>query len=662
MPFLPAEVGERLEPHLPRLVAEVHDRLGSRRELSDVLDRLTRGEHDDLQARQVEHLRQLLEPRVDAGSLRQRARGDGRAYSMSSIELDWYVDGVAEHRRALFAAIDEHCADLDPGAVKGAMGDRLIADLHGGMLGFRDVDEAQSMVLLEVLEVAARAATITDLARELVEALGRLPGVAVVLFARPGHDGEMQPEAGAGPGLDAFLAAGASGEYASVSTDPSSLSGNGPIGRAWRSGHVERCDSLKLDPTTQPWRGIVDLLGWGSSAAVPLVDRSGRSRALISLQAWWTGYFASESRASLLDQVKRAVERALVDLEHRPALSSGVSGLADRSHHLSLLASRQVEMLFQPVVSLPDGEVVKLEALARLRDRDRLVSPAEFLPAFGDEEMFRLFDIGLDQALTALCEWEADGLETSVSLNLPVVSLLDDRYERLVAERLASYDVAPARLTLELLESGFVDREVHVRRRSFDVLTRLGVRFAQDDLGSGYSSLLRLRHFAFDEVKIDQSLVRGTELAPGAALHFITPISDLAHSLGIDVVIEGLEDDGLIEAATLLGVDAGQGYGIARPMPRRDVVGWTASHRLHVDRAHPRTLTGALAGHVAWEHAVRGASPPTDSCVLTGYLARVGCAEVARIHEDVHTQAVAGRGSAVHRAGWQRLLDALDAG
>ncbi len=142
-------------------------------------------------------------------------------------------------------------------------------------------------------------------------------------------------------------------------------------------------------------------------------------------------------------------------------------------------------------------------------------------------------------------------------------------------QHLATADVAPERLTLELLENGAVEHSTEQRSHSLQGFTDLGVRLAQDDLGSGYSSLLRLRHFAFDEVKIDQSLVRGTEFAPGAALHFIQPITDIAHSLGLDVIIEGLETPGLIEAAVQLGVDMGQGYGIARPMParRRAVVG-----------------------------------------------------------------------------------------
>ena len=164
-------------------------------------------------------------------------------------------------------------------------------------------------------------------------------------------------------------------------------------------------------------------------------------------------------------------------------------------------------------------------------------------------------------SLEALRRWDDAGLHTGVSVNLPVISAEDDRYSRLVSELLSTYDVAPGRLTLELLETGFADRSLHHRRRSLDHFTSLGVRLAQDDLGSGYSSLLRLRHFDFDDVKLDQSLLRGTDKSAGAALRFIKPINAIARSLGLSVVLEGLEDDGLIEVGVQLDVDQGQGYG-----------------------------------------------------------------------------------------------------
>lgn len=656
-------------PRLDEIVDAFYSRLNRRPQLKAVVERLTDEELAGLKRRQAVHLRHLLAPTLSADVLRERAREVGKVHAMSGVELDWYVDGVTEHRHGIWDALVDRCPEVGLVEVHRAVVERFMADLHGVVLGYRDMDEVENRVLLDVLRVVTEATTVADLARGIVEALGRLDGVVVALFARTDETGRMETEIGGGRGLAAFVVEAGRGEHSPVTTGGDLASGQGPIGRAWRSGRVETCDSLRTDPTTRPWRALAAKLGWGSSAAVPLVDRNGRTRALVSVQARWTGYFATPSRRTLLDQVKQTAERALADLEERPTLMSGVSAFADRTAHLALLTAGSVEMHFQPVVSLPDGRLTKLEALARLREGGRLLSPAEFLPSFGDDELFTLFGIGLHQSLRALTDWQAGGLTTGVSLNLPVAAVTDERYARLVAEVLPRYDVEPGRITLELLETDVMDRQAQGRPLSLDHFKELGVRLAQDDLGSGYSSLLRLRNFAFDEAKLDQSLVRGTELAPGAALHFIRPMADIAHSLGLHVVIEGLEDDGLIEAAVQLGVDSGQGYGIARPMPAANVVEWEAGFRLDIDPTVPRTAMGALAAHVAWEHRVtamvdhhvRESLLALDECPLTAYSER-HCAEAVQAHHQVHVAAVEHRGSDAHRASWERLASLLTPG
>jgi EAL domain-containing protein (putative c-di-GMP-specific phosphodiesterase class I) len=497
----------------------------------------------------------------------------------------------------------------------------------------------------------------------VVRALGALDGIAVCLFARVGTDGRLAAEFGGGPGFQAFLRQAARQDYAPVTTKAAEPTGRGPMGRAWRTGETQRCDSLATDPSADPWRDFTDVLDLSSSASVPLVDRSGRTRALLSLQSYHPGFFASTGRAALLDQLKRVTERALTDLEDGPTLSAAVSSLTDRTSHLAALAAGRVEMHFQPLISLRDGRLTKLEALARLTGDDGLVSPAAFLPAFGDDQLFDLFDIGMRQSLEALRRWDDAGLHTGVSVNLPVISAEDDRYSRLVSELLSTYDVAPGRLTLELLETGFADRSLHHRRRSLDHFTSLGVRLAQDDLGSGYSSLLRLRHFDFDDVKQDQTLLRGTDKSAGAALRFIKPINAIARSLGLSVVLEGLEDDGLIEVGVQLDVDQGQGYGIARPMPAADVPRWVDGYRFDFDPAAPRTPMGALAGHVAWEHRTAGIGvhlgpdivARLGPCTLTSYADGLGDPEVTATHRDVHDLALTQPDSREHRAAWTVL-------
>ena len=478
-------------------------------------------------------------------------------------------------------------------------------------------------------------------------------------------------EIGAGTGLEALAAEGPGGLPIVVGHGVADDGAHHPAEVAWLTGTIERCDSYVVDPANEdgseadavPWRELARRHGWRSSVAIPLADRRGASIALLMLHAYWPGYFASDAVMTMLRQIKQSLESALSEIEERPSLASAVSGYADRVDHISRLRNGSVEMFFQPVISLPDGGLTKLEALARLRENGRRILPAEFLPAFGDDELYDLFEQGLHQSLDALRTWQAEGLTTGVSVNLPVVSPQDDRYSRVVADLLQKYDVESKRLTLELLETGFVDREAGQQLRWLEEFKGLGVRLAQDDLGSGYSSLLRLRHFAFDDVKIDQSLVRGTELAPGAALHFIEPINDIAHSLGLSVIIEGLEDDGLVEAGVQLAVDEGQGYGIAMPMPAENVVAWKDDFRLDLDPLRPRTAVGALAAHVCWEHRItalgyhhfRGTVLDLGTCALSPYIDELGSAEAVEAHQTVHGEAVVSRGSEAHRAAWGRL-------
>jgi EAL domain-containing protein (putative c-di-GMP-specific phosphodiesterase class I) len=652
-----------LEPHLPEVIADFYQRLRTRPQMALALDRLTPRELDALIRSQVDHVLLLATPGAPGQVMHERSRAFGRMHAMAGVEMDWYVDAVSEHRRCLQAALERYAGELDLVAVNAFLTERFMSDLHGALLGYRDVDSADNRVLLQVIQAVADARTVADLARGVVESLSCLDGMEVCFFGRTDECDRIQYEIGAGSGFEAVAALTALSGQPLVRATDDEAEGQGPLGRAWRSGEVQRCDSYETDPTVVPWRPTARRFGWRSSAAVPLAGQRGSTRAVLSLQANVPGYFASEARRALLEQVKQGVERTLAALEARPDLASGVSGYADRSTHLSRLARGEVQMLFQPLISLPEGRVTKLEALARLRGDGRLVSPAEFLPAFGDDELFTLFELGLHQSLAALRGWEAAGLVTGVSVNLPVASAEDDRYHRLVPRLLQEYGVDPRRLTLELLETGFVDRSLKERIRSFEELKELGVRLAQDDLGSGYSSLLRLRHFAFDDVKIDQSLVHGGGPTAGVALHFIKPITTIAHSLGLSVVIEGLEDDGLIDAALQLGVDGGQGYGIARPMPPDDVVGWVRDYRLTLDPSTPSTPLGALAGHVAWEHRVTAAGRHQgerplglDECPLSSYLDRHADATAVHLHEAGHAATLRDPGGEEQRGTWKDLV------
>jgi EAL domain-containing protein (putative c-di-GMP-specific phosphodiesterase class I) len=263
-----------------------------------------------------------------------------------------------------------------------------------------------------------------------------------------------------------------------------------------------------------------------------------------------------------------------------------------------------VEMLYQPIIDLRSGKLHSLEALARLRETDdRLIAPAAFLPAFGNAGLLRLFQLGLEQICRDVRTWrdEDPDLNLSVGLNLPPDGLTQDAYRESVFETLARWNLPTSVLTLEMLE-GKESLDIARRDARIAEFQKAGIRIAQDDLGSGHSSLLRMDRVPCDRVKIDQGLVRGTLKRPVRALEFIYHLTLLAQGFGAPVTVEGLEDIGLIEAAAILGADHGQGYGISRPMPAQDVMLWSRRWSFPIDPEQPRTALGALAGYLLWDH------------------------------------------------------------
>lgn len=669
-PALLASVRAALARSVDGFVDRFYADLESRPGPGAVLGRLDAPEVTRLKARQAEHLLDVLDPDQDERTAFVRAREIGRVHAMVGVDIGWYAEAMATHHAQIFDLVGRLPEVADQAWLYSTLAQRLTRDLQGALAGYRDVDAAAHRAMVRVHDTVSSAGTVPDLVHGVLEALTGVDGVAAGFFGRPDTRDVFRFEMGVGSGAEEFMAEVERKEPLTITVLKDDVRGGGPSGRSWRSRQIERSDSYLTDPATAPWHALGGRLGWRSSVSVPICTTQGEVRALLSLYSVWPGFFAPPEREAMLLQVRQVVERALAGLESRGTVASGVRAYSTRTSYLAKLRRGDVRMVYQPIAELATGRVTKVEALARLVDADRLVLPGEFLPAFGDDDLVRLFDLGLDQALDAAREWGRAGRPVGVSLNLPGVSTHDERYVTIVERALERHRADPAGLTLELLETGGVDGRPRWRNPVLEQLKALGVRLAQDDLGSGYSSLLRLRHFAFDDVKLDQSLVRGQEFDPRGALNFIQPLTDLAHSMGLSVVVEGLENDGLVEAAYMLGADAGQGYAISPPLGREELVGWVAGFTLGLEPANPATHLGGLAAHVAWEHrAWSSARGPAEAarlqleCPLDRYIARTGDphGHVGVAHAEVHRAALAGRGSAEHMR-WWRVLTKLVAG
>lgn len=656
-----AALARTVDDFVDRFYADLWSRSGP----SAVLARLDEPELKRLKDRQAEHLLSVLEPELDESEAYLRARRIGRVHAMVGVDIAWYAEAMSSHHEQIFDLVGGLPDVGDQAWLYSTIAQRQMKDLEAALAGYRDADAASHRAMMRIHDAVSSSGTVPDLVHGVLQACTGVDGIAAGFFGRPDAGDVFQFEMGVGSGAEEFMAEVERQEPMTITVLRDDVRGCGPSGRSWRSGRIERSDSYLTDPSTAPWHRLGGRLGWRSSASVPIGTRQGEVRALLSVYSPWPGFFATPEREAMLLQIKQMVERALAVLESRGTVASGVRAYSTRTSYLSKLRRGEVQMVYQPIAELGTGRVRKVEALARLSADGRLLLPGEFLPAFGDDDLVRLFDIGLDQALEASREWTAAGRRLGVSLNLPGVSSHDERYGTIVERALERHRAEPGTLTLELLETGDFDGRPRWRSPVLEQLKALGVRLAQDDLGSGYSSLLRLRHFAFDDVKLDQSLVRGQEFDPRGALNFIQPLTDLAHSMGLTVVVEGLENDGLVEAAYMLGADAGQGYGISPPLAREDVAGWVDEFTLHLDPENPMTHLGGLAAHVAWEHrAWASAHAPDDparlqvECPLDRYISRMGDpgGHVHEAHAEVHRASLAGRGTAEHMRWWRVLV------
>jgi diguanylate cyclase (GGDEF)-like protein len=229
-------------------------------------------------------------------------------------------------------------------------------------------------------------------------------------------------------------------------------------------------------------------------------------------------------------------------------------------------------LVYQPKVEMATRTVKSVEALARWTHQQLgQVSPAEFVPlAEQTGNTRRLTSWVVGEAVRQMAEWRSLGLEIDVAVNLSASDILDPQLGDEVLRCLACHGVSPTKLLLEITESA-VMRDPVLAARHMQLLRVAGVRFSMDDFGTGYSSLSQLSRLPVDELKIDRSLIAHADSRPDDTM-IVTSTIELAHSMGLRVVAEGVEK---IEAWNLLrrlGCDLAQGYLISKPLPANAVL------------------------------------------------------------------------------------------
>jgi diguanylate cyclase (GGDEF)-like protein len=255
-----------------------------------------------------------------------------------------------------------------------------------------------------------------------------------------------------------------------------------------------------------------------------------------------------------------------------------LSLLGDLRHAID---ERQLVLYYQPKMEITSGRVADVESLIRWEHPSHgLVMPDEFIPLAEHTGLIApLTSFVLDSALAQHTVWREKGVNLGVGVNISVRNLFDPNFATEVAEAIQKWGINPAVLELEITESTLMADP----QRALDVLMRLsalGVRLALDDFGIGYSSLAHLKRLPVNVMKIDKSFVMNMAHDEDDAV-IVQSTIDLARSLGLEVVAEGVENQEALSRLAEMGCDIAQGYYLTRPLPPDQLESWlTAAKKL----------------------------------------------------------------------------------
>jgi diguanylate cyclase (GGDEF)-like protein len=226
----------------------------------------------------------------------------------------------------------------------------------------------------------------------------------------------------------------------------------------------------------------------------------------------------------------------------------------------------ELQVHYQPIVSLADQSIKGMEALVRWQRGSELVA-ADTLIAVAEETglIIPIGDWVLRQAVSQLAEWN-NGLD--IHVNLSARQLLQPQIVQRVSDILREHDVDASRLHLEITESVLIENAEAAARLLSD-LREIRVGLSLDDFGTGYSSLSSLRQFPFDMLKIDRSFLLDADVRRSSEI--VRTIASLAGILGMRVTIEGVETEEQLARIAGTGVDFAQGFLFGKPAPAVEV-------------------------------------------------------------------------------------------
>jgi diguanylate cyclase (GGDEF)-like protein len=334
-----------------------------------------------------------------------------------------------------------------------------------------------------------------------------------------------------------------------------------------------------------------------ASCGISISPGDGNSADLLLQRADVAMYVAKDSRTNTVVYIEDLDENTAAHL----ALLGDLHDAVSRSEFV---------LYYQPKAMMRSRKVHGVEALIRWQHPTLdLLSPDQFIPEAEHTGLIEpITSWVLNESLRQCRHWLDEAVSTgtaplTVAVNLSARSLLDASLPKVVQIALTHWNVPPRLLALEITET-MIMTDPQRAHRVMTELADIGVILSIDDFGTGYSSLAYLIDLPVHELKIDRAFVRDMVTDPHR-FAIVRLVVDLARSLGLQTIAEGVEDDSTWEQLAALGCDSAQGYHLARPMPAELFSTWLKEHPEGVaetafgsrrvpapDAAMPQTLYG----------------------------------------------------------------------
>ena len=263
--------------------------------------------------------------------------------------------------------------------------------------------------------------------------------------------------------------------------------------------------------------------------------------------------------------------------EYEPSMGVNLRQQAELAHELrSAVERHELELVYQPKVDALSLQITAAEALLRWNHPRRgVVSPGIFIPVA--ERHGLIGAIGnwvIEEACRQAAEWREQGLRMRVAVNLSGYQVRQHDLVDRIEAALKKHRLVPSRFTCEITESVAME-DTRVTQQAFDRLRGAGVHVSIDDFGTGYSSLASLRRLPAAELKIDRAFVSDLETSHDSRA-IVTAVVQMAHSMDLRVVAEGVETEKQRDLLVDLGCDELQGFLFAKPMSAKALALWAS--------------------------------------------------------------------------------------